>query len=222
MSKRRGARTRKAQLMQAVRRPNAPGADPCLLCGFLAVLVRPAQKLGRSLRRCRPLGCSCGSSPHSETAVADLQVACCRSDRYVPASVMANLRLILITVCACHFDPGRSVSTLRRLRAQRPVESRSIKRLTVWLCHFPCTPPRPGVLMRLRFNSAAMAVIDMSSVANCSMMGRSDVANAIACSFALRLCSFSPPSFTPRAFALARPSFVRTLIIRRSFSANAA
>src|SRR4030081_723284 len=38
----------------------------------------------------------------------------CRTDRYVPA-VMPSLRLILITVrarCACHLDPGRSVSTL--------------------------------------------------------------------------------------------------------------
>jgi hypothetical protein len=35
-------------------------------------------------------------------------------------------------------------------------------------------------------------------------------------------CSFVPPSFTPRAFARARPSFVRIEIMRRSFSANAA
>jgi hypothetical protein len=35
--------------------------------------------------------------------------------RYVPAAVRPSLRLILITVCACHLEPGRSVSTLRRL-----------------------------------------------------------------------------------------------------------
>src|ERR1700687_4317541 len=45
----------------------------------------------------------------------------CRTHRYVPA-VMPSLRMILITVCACcacHLDPGRSVSTLRRLHALR-------------------------------------------------------------------------------------------------------
>ena len=140
-----------------------------------------------------------------------------------PYEDMPSLRLILITVCACHRDPESQCLDLAPVtRAQRPVESRSIKRLTVWLCHFPCTPPRPAVLMRRLFSSWAIWVIDMSSAANCSMMGRSDAANVIASSFALRLCAFSPPSFTPRAFALARPSLVRMEIIRRSFSAKAA
>jgi hypothetical protein len=89
-------------------------------------------------------------------------------------------------------------------------------------CHRPCSPARPDVLMRRRFSSAAMAVIDMPSPASCSMSGRKFSANAFASAACLSDCSFVPPSFTPLAFARARPSFVRMEIMRRSFSANAA
>src|SRR5260370_42512912 len=56
---------------------------------------------------------------------------------------MPSLRLILITVCACHFDPGRSVSTPRRYtrsEARRKPLYQTLDRLAV---PFPMHAPPP-------------------------------------------------------------------------------
>jgi hypothetical protein len=75
-------------------------------------------------------------------------------------------------------------------------------------------------LMRLRFNSIAMAEwVCAPSRTISSMTGRSASARCAAC-WRL-LASFHPPSWMPRALARASPSFVRMEIMRRSRSANA-
>src|SRR5207344_100546 len=82
----------------------------------------------------------------------------CRTHRYVPAAV-PSLRLILITVCACHRDPGRSVSTLRRFSsaAWRLRSSRRGHLILLLMLFFAVVDPGAAFVVRFRILLTASA-----------------------------------------------------------------
>ena len=93
--------------------------------------------------------------------------------------------------------------------------------ITVWACHRDLGR---SVSTLRRLSSAAMALALMSARLRTmsNEIGFTAYARQSASALFRRDCSFSPPSLTPRALALARLSLVRMEIILRSFSANAA
>src|SRR5262249_45497942 len=111
----------------------------------------------------------------------------------------------------------RRLQRLPVLAVAHAASSRSTTRLTVMGCHLPPF----GVAMPRALRSAAILRREAPAATMGAITSRNASARAMAASRLAR-ASLALPSFTPRALAAASATLVRSAIMRRSCSANAA